>query len=109
MHHRSEGQDGDSGRGDCPRDCVRDPAAAEVDVNEIVIRPTAQVSSEAGIAVFRCGSYALTKKRGKEFNTESVRQFQPRPGSPRGQPARGGSVCFETLGLEKLPEYSSQL
>ena len=28
---------------------------------------------------------------------ESVGKSQPRPGSPGGQPARGGSVCFETL------------
>jgi len=36
------GEDGDSPGGDRSRDCVAIEQSAEVDVNEIVVRPTAQ-------------------------------------------------------------------
>jgi hypothetical protein len=39
-------------------------------------------------------------------NAERVGKFQPRPGSPRGQPAWGGSVCFETLGSRAEIKFS---
>jgi len=34
---------------------------------------------------------------------KALANVSPGPGSPCGQPARGGSVCFETLG-SKVPE-----
>ena len=42
-------------------------------------------------------------------NAESVREFQPGPGSPRGQPAWGGSVCFETLGARRSQRFLATL
>jgi len=49
------------------------------------------------------------KMLNNKINAESVGKLQPRPGSPRGQPAWGGSVCFETLGQKWRNRFFANL